>query len=78
MTHLENAFNIQTIRGKGFLCKTNIESNTAMRGFGAPQIGYAITAMVDDIANYLGKDMSEISRINLYKVRIKCFVQRLI
>ncbi|CAG9769816.1 unnamed protein product [Ceutorhynchus assimilis] len=67
MTHLENAFNIQTIRGRGFLCRTNIQSNTAMRGFGAPQIGFAITSMVDDIANYLRKDISEISRINLYK-----------
>ncbi|XP_050304553.1 xanthine dehydrogenase-like [Anthonomus grandis grandis] len=67
LTHLENAFNIQTIRGKGFLCKTNIQSNTAMRGFGAPQIGYATTCIVDDIANYLGKDLAEISEINLYK-----------
>jgi len=38
LLHMANCYLIPNIRGTGFLCKTNISSNTAFRGFGAPQV----------------------------------------
>ncbi|OAD58082.1 Xanthine dehydrogenase [Eufriesea mexicana] len=37
MFHFENAYKISACRVYGFICKTNIPSNTAFRGFGGPQ-----------------------------------------
>ena len=38
--HMENCYLIPNIRGQGYMCKTNIPSNTAFRGFGGPQVSY--------------------------------------
>jgi len=38
LLHMANCYLIPNIRGTGYLCKTNISSNTAFRGFGAPQV----------------------------------------
>ncbi|KAF3856979.1 hypothetical protein F7725_008838 [Dissostichus mawsoni] len=35
--HMENSYSLTNVRGRGFLCKTNLPSNTAFRGFGGPQ-----------------------------------------
>uniref|UniRef100_A0A8C5T0H0 xanthine dehydrogenase n=1 Tax=Laticauda laticaudata TaxID=8630 RepID=A0A8C5T0H0_LATLA len=35
--HMDNSYNIPNIRGIGVVCKTNLASNTAFRGFGGPQ-----------------------------------------
>ena len=34
---IDNAYNIPNMRIQGHVCKTNIPSNTAFRGFGGPQ-----------------------------------------
>ena len=36
--HMENCYLIPNIRGQGYMCKTNIPTNTAFRGFGGPQV----------------------------------------
>ena len=33
----DNAYNIEHLGAKGHCCKTNLQSNTAFRGFGGPQ-----------------------------------------
>uniref|UniRef100_A0A6P7FW35 Xanthine dehydrogenase n=1 Tax=Diabrotica virgifera virgifera TaxID=50390 RepID=A0A6P7FW35_DIAVI len=66
VTHAENAYHIPTCKVKGTLCKTNLPSNTAFRGFGAPQGMYMAEVIVQQIADYLQKDPIEISQINLY------------
>ena len=38
LLHMANCYLIPNIRGVGYLCKTNISSTTAFRGFGAPQV----------------------------------------
>lgn len=38
--HMENCYLIPNIRGQGYMCKTNIPTNTAFRGFGGPQVSY--------------------------------------
>lgn len=79
MTHFENAYNIPASRVMGFACKTNLPSNTAFRGFGGPQGMYLAETMANHIANYLKKDTSEISEINLYKEgNITSYNQKLI
>ena len=35
--HVENSYKIPNVTVRGHLCKTNLPSNTAFRGFGAPQ-----------------------------------------
>ena len=37
-------------RVKGYLCKTNIPSNTAFRGFGAPQGMFVMETAISDVA----------------------------
>lgn len=49
------------------LCKTNLPSNTAFRGFGGPQGMFATETMMHAIAEYLGKDVAQLSALNLYK-----------
>ena len=36
--HMDNAYLIPNIRGVGRVCKTNLPTNTAFRGFGGPQV----------------------------------------
>ncbi|CAB3367423.1 Hypothetical predicted protein [Cloeon dipterum] len=65
--HMENAYNIPNIDTEGFLCKTNLPTNTAYRGFGGPQSMFLAENYIEDIAVYLNKDPAEIRRINLYQ-----------
>jgi xanthine dehydrogenase molybdopterin-binding subunit B len=36
--HVENAYHIPNLRVTGRVCRTNLPSNTAFRGFGGPQV----------------------------------------
>lgn len=65
--HFENAYKIPNVRVIGYVCKTNLPSNMAMRGFGAPQGMLAAEFMIRKIAEYLNKDVVEICRLNLYR-----------
>ncbi|XP_059473955.1 xanthine dehydrogenase [Neocloeon triangulifer] len=65
--HMENAYNIPNIETEGFVCKTNLPSNTAFRGFGGPQAMFLAENYVEDVATFLGKDPAEVRRLNLYQ-----------
>lgn len=67
MFHFQNGYKIPNVRITGYVCKTNIPSNTAFRGFGGPQGMFAAEHMAVDIAEYLNKDVMEVRKINLYK-----------
>ncbi|XP_041988686.1 xanthine dehydrogenase [Aricia agestis] len=67
MFHFENAYYIPHCEVIGHICKTNLPSNTAFRGFGGPQGMFGAENMAWDIASKLGKTAEEISRINLYR-----------
>ena len=45
--HLDNAYFIPNFRGIGRVCKTNTISNTAMRGFGAPQVDTTVIILIE-------------------------------
>lgn len=67
MFHFENAYYIPNVRVRGYICKTNLPSNTAFRGFGGPQGMFFGENMIREIASYLNKDPIEIASVNLYK-----------
>lgn len=67
MFHCENAYNIPNTKIIGYICKTNLPSNTAFRGFGGPQGMFAAENIIRDIADFLGRDPVQIAEINLYK-----------
>jgi len=64
--HFDNAYWLPDVSIAGFCGKTNTQSNTAFRGFGGPQGGFAIEYIIDDVARSLGLDSLDVRRRNLY------------
>jgi xanthine dehydrogenase/oxidase len=67
MTHCDNTYLIPNLRVIGRICKTNLPSNTAFRGFGGPQGLMIAEQYITHVAEYLGKSVDEIRWINLYE-----------
>ncbi|KAJ8291157.1 hypothetical protein GJAV_G00022040 [Gymnothorax javanicus] len=65
--HMENSYNVPHIRGTGYVCKTNLPSNTAFRGFGGPQGMMIAESWMSDIALHCGLPEEQVRRLNLYK-----------
>jgi len=68
MFHVDNAYYLEHVEIISHRCKTHTVSNTAFRGFGAPQAMMVIEAILDDIARTLGLDPLDVRRINLYGI----------
>lgn len=66
MLHTDNGYYLPNARITGRICKTNLPSNTAFRGFGGPQGVAAIENIIEEIAHTLGRDPLEIRRVNMY------------
>ena len=67
MLHSDGCYYIPNIDIRGRVCKTNIHSNTAFRGFGGPQGNATIESIIEEISNTLGIDSSLIRQRNLYQ-----------
>jgi len=65
--HTDNCYDIPNLRATGSICKTNLPSNTAFRGFGGPQGVATIENILEDIAAKLRLDAYEVRRRNLYQ-----------
>lgn len=65
--HVENSYNIPNVRVHGYVCKTNLPSNVAFRGFGAPQSMLVGEFIIRKISEYLNKDPIEVAYLNLYR-----------
>ncbi|ROL53594.1 Xanthine dehydrogenase/oxidase [Anabarilius grahami] len=65
--HMDNSYNIPNIRGTGYMCKTNLPSNSAFRGFGGPQGMMIAESWMSDVALSCGLPAEEVRRLNLYK-----------
>jgi len=50
MYHLENCYNIENMRVKGWACKTNHPSNTACRALAAPHAVLVIEHILEEIS----------------------------
>uniref|UniRef100_A0A3Q2SQ84 Xanthine dehydrogenase n=1 Tax=Fundulus heteroclitus TaxID=8078 RepID=A0A3Q2SQ84_FUNHE len=66
--HMENSYSIPNVHGQGFICRTNLPSNTAFRGFGGPQGLMVAEAWITDVAHCLGLCLFilQVRRLNLY------------
>ena len=69
--HIDNAYYLPNIEINSYRCKTNTVSNTAFRGFGGPQGMFCIENIIENIAQKLNQEASEIRKINFYKDKIK-------
>jgi xanthine dehydrogenase large subunit len=68
LLHAENAYYVPHVDLSGTVCRTNMPSNTAFRGFGGPQALACMENMIEDIAAYLGLDAYDVRRQNCYGV----------
>ncbi len=64
--HVDNAYYLEHVRIRNFLCKTHKVSNTAFRGFGGPQGMFLIEQIMDEIAHALGRDPLDVRAVNFY------------
>ncbi len=64
--HMDNAYFLPDVLLTGRVCRTNLPSNTAFRGFGGPQAVAAIENILEEIALTIGEDAFEIRLRNCY------------
>lgn len=62
--HMDNTYKIPNIRGTGRICKTNLPSNTAFRGFGGPQGMLIAEHWMSEVAVTCGLPAEEVRRPN--------------
>jgi len=67
LTHMDGCYWIPHVHLRGHVCKTNTHSNTAFRGFGAPQGQYLVECIMTTIADNLKMSVDELRWKNLYK-----------
>lgn len=67
LTHIDNSYWIPHVHLRGHVCKTNIHSNTAFRGFGAPQGMFVAECIMSEVADALGISVDDFRDRNLYK-----------
>jgi xanthine dehydrogenase large subunit len=66
LLHADNAYYIPHVAFTGTVCRTNLPSNTAFRGFGGPQAVAAVENVIEEVAAFLGLDAYEVRRRNCY------------
>ncbi|HRK30917.1 MAG TPA: xanthine dehydrogenase molybdopterin binding subunit [Tepidisphaeraceae bacterium] len=67
LLHADNAYFIPNFRATGRVCKTNLPSNTAFRGFGGPQGVAAIENLIEDVAVAAKIDALDVRQSNVYR-----------
>lgn len=67
--HIDNAYCIDNLRSRGLVCKTNLPSNTAFRGFGGPQGMLINEAIMTHVSDFLKMDPVDLRTLNMYKER---------
>ena len=68
MLHSDNAYFLPAVRMEGRVCRTNLPSNTAFRGFGGPQGVAGIEHILQQGAIALGMDALDVRRMNAYGI----------
>ncbi|MEM6562317.1 MAG: molybdopterin cofactor-binding domain-containing protein, partial [Planctomycetota bacterium] len=67
MLHTDNAYFLPNMRVVGRVCRTNLPSNTAFRGFGGPQGVASTEHILHDIARHLDADALDVRNANIYR-----------
>ncbi|KAK7462498.1 hypothetical protein BaRGS_00038467, partial [Batillaria attramentaria] len=65
--HADNSYNIPNMRVTGIMCKTNMPSSTAFRGFGGPQGMVVAETWIAHVAAALSMAPEKVREINFYK-----------
>lgn len=65
MAHVDNGYYVQGGVIRGHVCKTNTPSNTAFRGFGAPQGMFVMETIMSHIAHEVKLPREQVQRVNL-------------
>ncbi len=60
MLSFDSAYNIPNSRVTGNVCKTNLPSNTALRGFGAPQAMFVMETIITQFAAKANMDVTKV------------------
>lgn len=63
-SHITNAYYVPHVRVSGYACATNLASNTAFRGFGAPQGMFFAESVVERVAAELGAPANAVRERN--------------
>src|SRR4051812_3054123 len=64
LTHSDNCYYIPNVYLHGRVCRTNLPSNTAFRGFGGPQGMWITENWLEEVADRLGMPASQ--------MRVRC------
>ncbi|XP_049743723.1 aldehyde oxidase [Elephas maximus indicus] len=64
---MDNAYKFPNLRCRGLACRTNLPSNTALRGFGFPQAGLITESCITEVAAKCGLSPEKVRMINMYK-----------
>ncbi|XP_066202304.1 aldehyde oxidase [Saccopteryx leptura] len=64
---MDNAYKFPNLRCRGCVCRTNLPSNTALRGFGFPQAGLITESCITEVAAKCGLSPEQVRTVNLYK-----------
>ncbi|KAJ7345478.1 hypothetical protein JRQ81_001428 [Phrynocephalus forsythii] len=67
LLRMDNAYKIPNLLCQGCVCKTNLPSNTAFRGFGFPQSALVTETVITDVAIKTGLPQEEVRERNMYK-----------
>lgn len=65
--HVDNTYKFPALRAEGRMCKTNLPSNTAYRGFGGPQGMMMAEFMMDKAAHMLNIPPEKLREMNMYE-----------
>ncbi|XP_006153057.1 aldehyde oxidase [Tupaia chinensis] len=63
---MDNAYKFPNLRCRGRACRTNLPSNTALRGFGFPQAGLITEHCITEVAAKCGLSPEKVRQINMY------------
>lgn len=61
---VDGLYRLQNIRNENYLVYTNKVSTSAFRGFGNPQITFAVESLLDQLAEGIGMDALELRMLN--------------
>jgi len=67
VTHADNVYNIPDLIICGKICKTNLPSNTAFRGFGGPQAMMIMEEVMSQVAAHLSMPPEDLRLKNMYQ-----------
>lgn len=65
--HLDNAYYIPNVKFSGRVCRTNVTSHTAFRGFGGPQGMLVIEEIMARVAQVVGVRPEKVREQNFYR-----------